>query len=143
LPSTPLPDFYEFFVDECVSARHVSRVLREAGYVAHVQGPETFGTGTLDVEWLPQVGARGWVLITKDQNIRKRPLELRALVASGVRAFVLTSGGLRGEEQGRVFRQALPAMLRLLRRQPPPFVARVTAAASVELIPVAQRAHRG
>lgn len=66
--------------------------------------------------------------------IRKRSLEWRAFLAAGVRAFVLTSGGLRGEEQGRVFSQALPAMLRVLRRQPGPFIARVTMNATVELI---------
>ena len=116
--------------------RHVSEMLRRAGHVAHVTGPTTFATGTLDVDWLPQVGARGWVLITKDQNIRKREIELRALRESGVRAFVLTSGSMRGEEQARVFEEALPAMLRLLRRHATGFVARVTAHANVEIIEV-------
>jgi hypothetical protein len=70
--------------------------LRQAGHTAHVQGAETFGTGTLDVDWLPQVGRREWILITKDKNIRKREIELRALKQSRVRAFVLTAGGLKG-----------------------------------------------
>lgn len=114
--------------------RHVSQVLREAGHVAHVQGPATFGTGTPDTEWLPEVGRRGWVLITKDKNIRKREIELRALQESGVRAFVLTAGGLTGEEQGRVIREAMPGILRLLRRKSSSFVARITANSNVELI---------
>lgn len=118
--------------------RPVAEVLRQAGHAAHLQGPDTFGTGTKDVDWLPQVGARGWVLITKDKNIRKREIELRALRASKVRAFVLTSGGMRGEEQARVFKEALPAMLRLLRRHPTGFVARITAEASVQLIEVSR-----
>lgn len=113
---------------------HVSAVLQQAGHIAHVQGPDTFGTGTPDVDWLPQVGARGWILITKDKNIRKREIELRALKQSRVRAFVLTAGGLKGEEQAHVFREALPAMLRLLRRKAASFVARVTADANVEII---------
>src|SRR5436309_3699266 len=87
--STEPPECYEFFIDECVAMRHVSAVLREAGHIAHVQGPETFGTGTQDVDWLPQVGERGWILLTKDKNIRKREIELRALKQAGVRAFVL------------------------------------------------------
>jgi hypothetical protein len=114
--------------------RHVSAVFREAGHLAHVQGPETFGTGTPDVDWLPKVGARHWVLITKDKNIRKREIELRALIEARVRAFVLTSGGLTGEAQARVFREALPAMLRMLRRKKNGFIARVTAESSVEEI---------
>ena len=40
------------------------------GHVAHVQH-DTFGSGTQDVDWLPAVGVRGWILITKDKQIRK------------------------------------------------------------------------
>jgi predicted nuclease of predicted toxin-antitoxin system len=80
------------------------------------------------------VGARGWILITKDKNIRKRELELRALKQSRVRAFVLTAGGLKGEDQARIIKEALPAMLRLLRRRAASFVARITAESSVEII---------
>lgn len=78
----------------------------------------------------------GWVLITKDKNIRKRPLELQALQSSGVKAFVLTSGNLSGEAQALLFKDALPKMIRLIRREEPPFVARVTADSDVELIDV-------
>ena len=44
---------------------------------------DTFGTGAQDVEWLPEVGARRWVLITKDKQIRRREIELRALRQAG------------------------------------------------------------
>ena len=108
-------------------------MLRGEGHVAHVQH-DTFGSGTQDVDWLPEVGVRGWVLITKDKQIRKREIELRALRQASVRAFVLTAAGLTGHEQARVFKKALPAMLRLLRRRATTFVARVTAAADVEII---------
>ncbi len=114
-------------------------MLVAEGHIAHVQGPDTFGTGTHDVDWLPEVGARGWVLITKDKNIRKRPLELDALRRSHVRAFVLTASGLTGEEQARVLKEAFRAMLRLLRRRrDDSFIARVTADSNVEVIQVYQ-----
>lgn len=99
-----------------------------------MHGADTFGTGSNDVDWLPPVGTRGWVLITKDKNIRKNPLELRALRQAKVAAFVLTSGNLRGVDQARIILEALPAMLRLLARTPRPFVARITAESSVQLI---------
>ena len=90
-------------------------------------GPET-SSGS------PEVGARRWVLITKDKQIRRREIELRALRQSEVRAFVLTAGGLTGQGQARVLRSALPAMVRLLRRRASAFVARVTAGSRVEII---------
>lgn len=109
-------------------------MLQEAGHIAHVPGPTTFSTGTQDVDWLPSVGERQWVLITKDKSIRKRELELRALNEARVRTFVLTAAGLKGEEQAQVLKEALPAMLRLLRRRSSHFIARVTAESSVEVI---------
>jgi len=111
-------------------------MLRDAGHVAHVQGPQTFGTGTHDTEWLPQVGARGWILITKDKNIRKRQIELRALREAAVKAFVLVASNVNGEDQARILREALPAMIRLLRRRAARFVARVSAESNVELIEI-------
>ncbi len=108
-------------------------MLRAEGYVAHIQH-ETFGSGTLDVEWLPEVGSRGWILITKDKKIRKNEIEKSALRQAGIRAFVLTGAGLRGDEQARVLKDALPVMLRLLGRRAAVFIARVTAASRVELI---------
>lgn len=46
--------------------------------------------GTLDDDWLPVVGRRGLVVITRDQRIGYRPAEKRAWVDHGVRGFVLT-----------------------------------------------------
>lgn len=109
-------------------------MLREAGHVAHIPGPTTFSTGTQDVEWIPPVGERKWILITKDKNIRKRQIELRLLTEARVRTFVLTAAGLKGDEQAQVLKEALPAMLRLLRRHASHFIARVTAESNVEII---------
>ena len=43
------------------------------------------------VVWLEQAGRTGWVALTKDDAIRRRPVELQALAAPGVRAFCLTN----------------------------------------------------
>jgi hypothetical protein len=117
-----------------VAYHHVAAMLQDAGQVAHIPGPTTFNTGTQDVDWLPHVGARRWILITKDKNIRKREIELRALNQARVRTFVLTAAGLKGEEQAQILKDALPAMLRLLRRRSANFLARITAESSVEII---------
>ena len=67
----------------------IAEMLRHAGHIAHVQGADTFGTGTPMPSGYRN-RARGWILITKDKNIRKREIELRALHEARVRAFVLT-----------------------------------------------------
>ncbi|MXY23659.1 MAG: hypothetical protein F4Y45_03945 [Acidobacteria bacterium] len=95
---------------------------------------ETFESGTPDRDWLPDVGARRWILITKDKHIRKRELELRALRQERVKTFVLTGATLSGQDQARVLKEALPDMLRLLGRRAEAFIARVTAASDVQVI---------
>ena len=46
--------------------------------------------GMPDDQWLPTVGARRLVVITRDQRIRYRAMEKRMWVAHEVRGFVLT-----------------------------------------------------
>jgi len=84
-----------------------------------------FPQGTEDVVWLPYVGSNQWVLITKDQKIRKRPLERQALINSGVRSFVLHAGNLKASEMAAIYTVAMPAMLKLIATQAPPFIARI------------------
>jgi predicted nuclease of predicted toxin-antitoxin system len=55
------------------------------------------------------VGTNGWVVLTKDQKLRYRPLEIAALRASKARVFVLTAGNLRGAEIAAVFVRAVLA----------------------------------
>jgi PIN domain-containing protein len=59
-----------------------------------------------DVDWLPFVGQRAWVVVTKDKRIRTRPLERQALINAGVRAFILVSGNLKGTEMAAIFAAA-------------------------------------
>lgn len=86
-----------------------------------------------DRSWLRAVGKRGWVVLTKDQRLRYRPLEIAALRTSGARVFVLTAGNLRGAEIAAAFLAALPAIRRLLLTKPGPFVARVSRAGQVSV----------
>jgi hypothetical protein len=58
----------------------------------------------------------------KDDRIRYRPAELAALEAAAVRAFCLTAGNLRGDEQaGRLLRN-LPRITKLAATVPGPYV---------------------
>jgi predicted nuclease of predicted toxin-antitoxin system len=79
-----------------------------------------------DRVWLRSAGEWGWVVLTKDQKLRYRPLEIEALRASKARVFVLTAGNLRGVEIGAVFLGALTQICKVLQSVPGPFVARVS-----------------
>ena len=124
-------------MDECVSQRHVPQALTDAGHTVHLL-PAVFGTGARDPDWLPEVGRRGWVLITKDKMIRRRPIEMLAHNGTNVRSFVFTAGNMTGEQQGDLLKRALPRILRILKKTDPPFIAHITTSAEVAVLDLAR-----
>jgi hypothetical protein len=115
-----LPEPYTFFIDRCLGTGDVCEVLRSAGV-------------TIVVDWLPQVGQRRWVMLTKDKRIRRNQAELTALMNAGVAAFVLISGNLTGRQQGEAFAKALRRMQGMLQAHSVPFVATVTRDGAVQM----------
>ena len=65
-----------------------------------------------DVEWIPEVARRDWVLITKDQNIRRNPLERAAYRAARLRGFVVTGKDMNAKELGELLVRCLAGMTR-------------------------------
>lgn len=86
-----------------------------------------------DRMWLTAVGQRRWVVLTKDQRLRYRPLEITALRSSGARVFILVAGNLRGSQIAEVFVAALSEMCRILHAHEGPFIARITKSGKVTL----------
>jgi hypothetical protein len=83
--------------------------------------------------WLPFIGEKGWILITKDKRIRFNDLEREAVVAYGVREFYFTSGNHSGADMATMLIAALPEIVRLCEDQAPPFIASITKAGKVYL----------
>jgi predicted nuclease of predicted toxin-antitoxin system len=126
------PDGTVFFVDRSLGVDPLKTALIEAGLSVEIHD-DHFARDEEDRVWLKAVGEWGWVVFTKDQRIRYRPLERAALKASNARVFVLTAGNLRGIEIAGVFVAALPQILRLLHSIPGPFVASVSQAGRVRI----------
>lgn len=80
-----------FFVDEndLALGKALAEVHGDVVYPGHPDLPEV-PRGVLDDEWLPVVGAKGLIVITRDRRIRYRPAEKLAWVEHRVRGFVLT-----------------------------------------------------
>jgi hypothetical protein len=80
-----------FFVDENDLALGKALAEQHADVVfpGHRDLPE-ITRGMADDEWLPTVGDRQLVVITRDQRIRYRAVEKRMWVRHRVRGFVLT-----------------------------------------------------
>lgn len=106
--------------------------LREAG--ANIELHKThFAHDEIDPVWLRECGQKGWVVLTKDRNIRYNLVERTALLNAGVAAFVLTSGQMSGADMANAFVKALPKIARFLEKYTPPFIARVHKDGKVEM----------
>jgi len=103
---------------------------------------ERFPAGTQDQEWLPVAGRQRWVVLTKDRHIRKRELELEALVNAKVRAVVLTSADLTGPQQAEVFVRALPKISRCCRASRGPLIATLSSGALLSVLSLKRRRRR-
>ncbi len=127
-----------FFLDRSLGKHKVAAALRQAGARVEIHD-DHFPPDARDQDWLRQVGARGWIVLTKDRRIRYRGPEREALLRAHVAAFVLTAGNLTGEDMAEVFRKALPAMHRLTTRHPPPFIASIRRSGSVSMLLAGRR----
>ena len=98
--------------------------------------------GIKDNEWLRELGQRGWIVLTKDKNFKRRPLELEALLAGGVRAFFLSATNLSTEDVAQTFVDALGRIRRICDVHAGPFIARVTRMGQVDIVVPERSARR-
>jgi PIN like domain len=79
------------FLDRCLGMQ-VVRGLRDAGHDVvgfHEIYPHS-KDGTHDDKWIPEVGARGWTILTQDQAIYRTSVEFDALYDTRVKFFMVT-----------------------------------------------------
>ena len=126
------PDETVFFIDRSLGIEPLRTELVSAGLSVKIHD-DHFARDEEDRVWLKTVGEQGWVVLTKDQRLRYRPLEIAALRASNARVFVLTAGNLRGFEIAAVFHAALPRICKVLHSHQGPFVASVSQSGNVTI----------
>jgi hypothetical protein len=96
----------EFLIDRSPGRLAVPMALRSVGLTVHtladVYGEEA-AQETEDVEWIRLAAQRGWIVLCKDDRIRRRPAERDALTEGNVRAFCLTNANLGFADQAVYF----------------------------------------
>jgi hypothetical protein len=112
---------FVYFVDECLGRHVVPDALRQA--LQEGERVEVLPQGTADVDWIPLAHRGGWVCLTKDRALRRRPNELSALLSAELAVFVV--GEARGEAQAARIVLALATIRRALRSRDVPLIARV------------------
>ena len=124
-----------FFIDRCLGGKTIVEALRNAGATVEPHDAH-FVQNAQDVDWIPIIAERGWAILTKDKNIRRRHTEREALLLSLARVFTLTSGNMRGVDMANLFISHLPQMEQIVQTQPAPFVYAVSPTELILLHPL-------
>jgi hypothetical protein len=123
-----------FFVDRCLGTGIVAAALRNAGLTIEVHDKH-FPQNEADTVWLPNVGQRGWVVLTEDRHIKTRFLELSAMLLANTHMFVLRpKKGMTQHDKAAAFVAAKDAMLGVVGHRSAPICATVTPAGVVKEI---------
>lgn len=120
-----------FFVDYCLG-KAVAEALRAAGATVELHS-DNFAQDVEDTTWIPRVAAKGWVIVTKDKNIRRRHGEREATLFAQARMFTLSSGSMRGSVMAELFVSNLDTMETLALTLHPPFLA-VVSPTGIEIV---------
>jgi hypothetical protein len=107
---------------ECVQ---IQKVLTDAEFPFR-RHLEFFSRGTLDKDWLPFPGSKGWPVLTKDKAQRFTPLEKTQIVEHLLKIFAFSSGNLSGADMADLLKGNLRRLDKLARKQAPPFVASIS-----------------
>lgn len=121
-----------FFVDRCLGSKRIVEALRNSGMTIEIHD-DHFHKDAQDVDWLPEIGKRGWVVLTKDAKIGKRTSEKIAVASAKVKMFVLASQNLSGEQMIEAFIQAIVPLQEFVRKYPAPFIGKIYRDGHIEM----------
>ena len=130
-------NLYTFFLDRASESSALYNALK-AHHASVEMHRDHFADSVDDELWLPEVAGKGWVIISQNQF---NELERLALRNAGGRAFLIVHGNMKAEEEASMIVAALPKMLRILKTNPPPFIARIYNPKKVLLTSPRFRAH--
>ena len=80
----------DFFIDRSLGQHIVSEGMRQLNLQIHIHD-QLFPQNTLDEDWIPYVGERGWAVFTADSKIMTRPIARNALKVKKVPLFMIKS----------------------------------------------------
>jgi predicted nuclease of predicted toxin-antitoxin system len=121
-----------FFIDRCLGSKRIVTALKSSGIAVEIHD-DHFAKDAQDVDWLPEVGKQGWVILTKDARIGKNHLERMAVTNAGISMFTLASQNLSGKEMADIFLKSITKMQEFVRTHPAPFIAKVYRDGRVEM----------
>lgn len=113
--------------------RQLADALQQRGRLVHMHR-EVFPDGTPDRVWIPDVAARGWIIITRDRRLQNRHLEWMSFIRAKARVLWFKGDRASGLDITEGLIGALPAVDEITRELHPPWIVKITIAGRAELI---------
>jgi len=112
-----------FFFDRTFGVR-LPEVLARMSPPMHIRWHQKhgFAQNTTDDEWLAQVGAAGWVVISQDRKFHLVDVELAAIKQHKIRCFYLRCASEHRWISLCNLTRAHKRMINLAETHPPPFI---------------------
>lgn len=114
----------EFFADRNLGRYDFPAILHEAGIVVHTHD-DLFPQNARDVQWLPAVAARGWIVLSADRDILRDRFELASVMLSGAAMLCLMGGDAKTSDLARNFVNTFERITEFMAEHATPFVAKV------------------
>lgn len=115
------PPEWVFFTDRDLGAHIFPDCLRAAGLRVE-RHADHFAA---DDDWLPQVARWGWVTLSCDQRMLRRPVEQDAVMVSGGRVLILVGANAKTTDLAANFVNTRASVFAFLARHAAPYIAKV------------------
>jgi hypothetical protein len=124
----------EIFVDRCLGKHTLPGELRKLpGVVVRIHD-DYFKPDEQDAVWLPKAAEKGWVILTKDKDIRHRKIELDAILRNNAYFLTFGQGHASAVEMARAFITALPRIRKAVSRYEPPLLASISKSGDLTIL---------
>ena len=128
--SRPQPE-PTLFLDRNLGRHIIADRLRADGMTVEVHD-DHLPLDAPDEDWIALVGAKGWVAITKDRNVRYRAAELEAIRRHSARVVVIRMKNATAPEIAALLLKGRRRIARYAAKTPPPFVAGIHGSGTVK-----------
>jgi predicted nuclease of predicted toxin-antitoxin system len=121
-----------FFIDRALESKRLIQSMRSKGAAIETHQAH-FPHDACDVEWLPIVSKKGWVVLTQDANLGRNQIELTEIAKENTKVFILVSGNLGSQAIALLLTNILEKLEKFALNNSSPFIAKIKDDGSITL----------
>lgn len=114
---------HTYFMDRALG-KSIGKTLQSMGVKVEFHN-QHFQPDSPDTQWLPIVSGQGWIVLTKDENIGRNPLEVKTMAMANAKVFALVSGNLNSQQMIGIFVNAIEKIDKFAQGNNAPFIAKI------------------